>query len=134
MKPDKIPVEFLLKMSRQECGALKSYIQELEDKLKEREEVIVKQQKKIKELQKVKRRNSVQVQVDLHIMEMLGVKNKIPTLPLTKQNKRKVQLYKRAAKAYKAWYSGCKLLLPLMDELLHPKKYETPESSSETTT
>ena len=135
MKPAKIPVEFLLKMSRQECGALKSYIQELEYTLKEKDKVIKKQEDKIKDLQKVKRRNSVRVQVDLHLMDMLDVKNRvIPKLSEAKQNKRKVTLYKRAAKAYKAWYDGCKVLITLMDELRHPNKYETPESSSETTT
>lgn len=135
MKPYKIPVEFLLKMSRQECGALKSYIQELEDKLKEKDAVITRLQKKIAEVQKYRCMNSVRVQVDKQIMNMLDVKNKtIPSLPEEKQNKRKVQLYKRMTKAYKAWYNGCKLLLPIMDELLHPKKYETPESSSETST
>lgn len=135
MKPDKIPVEFLLKMSRQECGALKSYIQELEDKLKEKEAVITRLQKKVAEIQKYRCMNSVKVQVDKQIMNILDVKNRtIPSLPEERQNKRKVQLYKRMAKAYNAWYTGCKLLLPMMDELLHPKKYETPESSSETTT
>ena len=135
MKPSKIPVEFLLKKSREECGALKSYIQELEDTLKEKDLLIAKQQKKIKEVQKIKRHSSAQVQVDVHIMEILGVKNKtIPKLPKEKQNKRKVTLYKRMAKCYNAWYNGCKLLIPLMDELIHPKKYESPEPSSETTT
>lgn len=135
MKPSKIPVEFLLKKSREECGALKSYIQELEDTLKEKDLLIAKQQKKIKEVQKIKRHSSAQVQVDVHIMEILGVKNKtIPKLPKEKQNKRKVNLYKRMAKCYNAWYNGCKLLIPLMDELIHPKKYENPEPSSETTT
>lgn len=122
-------------MSRQECGALKSYVQELEDKLKEKDLLIAKQQKKIKEVQKIRRRSSVQVQVDTHIMEILDVKNKtIPKLPKEKQNKRKVTLYKRMTKCYNAWYNGCKLLIPLMDELIHPNKYENPESSLETTT
>lgn len=131
----KIPVEFLLKKSREECGALKSYIQELEDTIKKKDEIILKQQKKIKEVQKIKRFNSVQVQVDNHIMQILGIKNKtIPKLPKQKQNKRKVNLYKRMAKCYNAWYSGCKLLIPLMDELVHPKKYEDPEPPSKATT
>jgi len=134
METLKIPVEFLLKKSREECGALKSYIQELEDTLKEKDLLIAKQQKKIKEVQKIKRHSSAQVQVDLHIMEILGVKNKtIPRLPKEKQNKRKINLYKRMIKCYNAWYAGCKLLIPLMDELIHPKKYENPEPSSETT-
>lgn len=134
-KLSKIPVEFLLKKSREECGALKSYIQELEDTIKKKDEIISKQQKKIKEVQKIKRFNSVQVQVDNHITQILGIKNKtIPKLPKQKQNKRKVNLYKRMTKCYNAWYSGCKLLIPLMDELVHPKKYEAPEPSSETST
>ena len=52
MNPEKIPVEFLLKMSRQECGALKSYIQELEDTIKEKDEIILKQGKKLRNYRK----------------------------------------------------------------------------------
>lgn len=128
-KPSKIPVEFLLKMSRQECGALKSYIQELEDTIKKKDEVIVKQQKKIKELQKNKKNGSVVIQVDNHIMKILGIMHDtIPKLPEIKRSKRKIQLYKSMVKCYNAWYNGCKMLIPLMDELVHPKP------SSETTT
>jgi len=134
MNPEKIPVEFLLKMSRQECGALKSYIQELEDTIKEKDEIILKQEKKIKKLQKIRRLNSVVQQVDTQISNILSTKNRIDEAPEYKRGKRKIQLYNRMAKCYNVWYSGCKILIPLMDELVHPKKYENPEPSSETTT
>ena len=134
MNPEKIPVEFLLKMSRQECGALKSYIQELEDTIKEKDEIILKQEKKIKKLQKVRRLNSVVQQVDTQISNIIDTKNRINEAPEYKRSKRKIQLYNRMTKCYNVWYSGCKILIPLMDELVHPRKYENPEPSSETTT
>lgn len=131
----KIPIEFLLKMSRQECGALKSYIQELEDTIKEKDKMIDKQQNQIKQLRKSIRKGEALVRVNTIISTMnTKLHVDIPKLLPLDRNRRKISLYKQAARYYNAWYEGCKLLIPLMDELIHPNKYENPESSSETTT
>lgn len=126
--PCKIPIEFLLKASRQECGELKSYIQELEDSIKERDKLILNLQKKNKQLQKLQRNNSVNVQVDNKLSGFISNKNQLENLLPLKRSKRKCNLYKKMTKTYNAWYNGCKVLITLMGELRSPSK-----PSSETT-
>lgn len=50
--PQKIPVEYLLKRSRQECGELKSYIQELQHYISKLESVIHEYKRTNKDLSK----------------------------------------------------------------------------------
>lgn len=122
-KPQKIPVEFLLKMSRRECGELKSYIQELEDSIKGKDVQIEKLENKVKKLQKLNHKHSVQVQVDNLMMELLEQKDKMNNqLDSVKRSRRRCTLYKRMEKAYKAWYGGCKMLITLMGEVRSPSK------------
>lgn len=118
----KIPVEFLLKMSRQECGELKSYIQELEDENK-------KLRKEIKSLQNLKKLGSPNEQVSKTLKDINNVYNKIiHDLDPKRQNRKKVQLYKRMTKVYNVWFNGCKDLISIMNEIRNPRP------SSETTT
>ena len=122
METNKIPVEFLLKMSRQECGELKSYIQELEDENK-------KLRKEIKSLQSLRKFGSPQVQVDRVLENINNIYNNIiPKLDPIKQNRKKVKLYKRMTSIYNAWFNGCKDLILIMNEIRNPRP------SSETTT
>lgn len=103
-------------MSRQECGALKSYVQELEDKLKEKDKEIEKLNRKNKDLQHLQCLNSANVQVD-RLMSMLY---KQRDNVIKSGDKKVVKFYKRLARNYNAWYKGCKMLITLMGEIRSP--------------
>jgi septal ring factor EnvC (AmiA/AmiB activator) len=117
--PSKIPVIFLLKKSREECGALKSYIQELEDTIKEKDKQIAKLQKHNKKLEALNKLTSPTLNVDRTLSSFLNRKNK--TIPAivdeNKRNKRKIKLFNKMARTYNAWYEGCKVLITLMGDL-----------------
>ena len=122
METNKIPVEFLLKMSRRECGELKSYVQELEDENK-------KLRSELKSLQKLRKLGSPEEQVSRTLKDINNIYNNvIPKLDSIKQNRRKIRLYKRMTKIYNAWFSGCKDLISIMNEIRNPRP------SSKTTT
>ena len=116
----KIPVIFLLKKSREECGALKSQVQELEYIIKEKDKEIEKLQKRSKRLESFIKLSSPSYHVNKVLSDFISNKNKLPNDTI-KRNKRIVTMYKRMARTYNKWYEGCKILLTLMNELKNIK-------------
>lgn len=114
---EKIPIEFLLKYSRQEVGELKSEIDELKFIIKEKDKEINKLHKKVeiyKDLTKFLHPNSA---VNRNLSSILHTWNNIKTRREVKREKKRIQLYKRASKYYNAWYEGCKILLSILHEI-----------------
>ena len=114
---EKIPVEFLLKYSRQEVGELKSEIDELKFIIKEKDKEIDKLNKKIKKYQDLTKTLSPPLQVNRSFSNILHTWNNIKTHREVKREKKRIQLYKRASKYYNAWYDGCKMLLSILQEI-----------------
>ena len=114
---EKIPIEFLLKYSRQEVGELKAEIDELNFIIKEKDKEIAKLNKKVKKYQDLTKQLSPTLQVNRNLSNILHTWNNIKTRGEVKREKKRIQLYKRAAKYYNAWYEGCKLLLPILKEI-----------------
>lgn len=115
--PNKIPIEFLLKYSRQEVGELKSEIDELNDIIKEKNEEIDKLNKKVKKLQDLTVYLKPSMSVNRTLSHILGSLNYVRDPHKTKREKKRLKLYKQTAKYYNAWYDGCKSLLSILKEL-----------------
>lgn len=114
---EKIPVEFLLKYSRQEVGELKSEIDELNFIIKEKDKEIAKLNKKVKKYQDLTKQLSPTLQVNRNLSNILHTWNNVKTRREEKREKKRIQLYKRASKYYNAWYNGCKILLSILKEI-----------------
>lgn len=127
MNMDKIPVEFLLKYSRQEVGELKAEIDELNFIIKEKDKEIAKLNKKVKKYQDLTKQLSPTLQVNRNLSNVLHTWNNIKTHKEVKREKKRIQLYKRASKYYNAWYNGCKLLLSILQEIRTTDLNTTPE-------
>lgn len=115
--PNKIPIEFLLKCSRQEVGELKSEIEELKYIIKEKDKEIDKLNKKVKKYQDLTKFLNPSQSVNRTLSNILGDLNYVKNPHKTKREKRRLKLYKRVAKYYNAWYDGCKTLLSILEEL-----------------
>lgn len=113
---EKIPIEFLLKYSRQEVGELKSYIDELKDTINQKNQEIQKLTNKVKSLKKLNHHRSPLVQVDDELTSLSKQYEKICKQP-QKRNKKLISLYKRSARTYNYWFDGCKRLLPFLQQL-----------------
>jgi uncharacterized phage infection (PIP) family protein YhgE len=114
---EKIPIEFLLKYSRQEVGELKSEIEELKFIIKEKDEEIKKLNKRIRKYQDLTKQLSPTLQVNRSISQILGGLNYVKNPHKVKREKKRIRVYQQAAKYYNAWYEGCKLLLPILKEI-----------------
>lgn len=115
--PNKIPIEFLLKYSRQEVGELKSEIDELNYIIKEKDKEIDKLNKKVKKYQDLTKFLNPSRSVNRNLSNILTGLNNVRDPHKTKREKRRLKLYKRVAKYYNAWYDGCKTLLSILEEL-----------------
>lgn len=115
--PNKIPIEFLLKYSRQEVGELKSEIDELNYIIKEKDKEIDKLNKKIKNYQDLTKFLNPSRSVNRTLSNILGGLNYVRDPHKTKREKKRLKLYKQVAKYYNAWYEGCKSLLSILEEL-----------------
>lgn len=124
---EKIPVEFLLKYSRQEVGELKSEIDELNFIIKEKDKEIAKLNKKVKKYQDLTKNLNPTLQVNRNISSIISTWNNIKTRGEVKREKKRIQLYKRTAKYYNAWYDGCKLLLSILKEIRTTDLNTTPK-------
>lgn len=114
---EKIPIEFLLKYSRQEVGELKSEIDELNFIIKEKDKEITKLNKKVKKYQDLTKQLNPTLQVNHNLSNILHTWNNIKTRREVKREKKRIQLYKRASKYYNAWYDGCKTLISILKEI-----------------
>jgi predicted RNase H-like nuclease (RuvC/YqgF family) len=124
---EKIPIEFLLKYSRQEVGELKAEIDELNFIIKEKDKEIAKLNKKVKKYQDLTKQLSPTLQVNRNLSNILHTWNNIKTRREVKREKKRIQLYKRVSKYYNAWYEGCKILLSVLKEIRTTDLNETPE-------
>ena len=115
--PNKIPIEFLLKYSRQEVGELKSEIDELNYIIKEKDKEIDKLNNKVKKYQDLTKYLKPSQSVNRTLSHILGGLNYVRDPHKTKREKKRLKLYKQAAKYYNAWYDGCKTLLSILEEL-----------------
>lgn len=115
--PSKIPIELLLKYSRQEVGELKSEIDELKDIISKRDKEIQKLNKKLEKYQDLTKYLNPNLQVNRTLSQILGDLNYIKNPYKVKREKKRINLYKRTAKFYNAWYAGCKSLLLILQEL-----------------
>lgn len=114
---DKIPIEFLLKYSRQEVGVLKSDISELKDIINQKNQEIQKLNTKVNSLQKLNRHRSPQVQVEDELKSLNKQFEKISRPGTIQQSKKLIALYKRGARTYNYWFNGCKETLELLNKL-----------------
>ena len=124
---EKIPVEFLLKYSRQEVGKLKSEIDELNFIIKEKDKEIAKLNKKVKKYQDLTKNLNPTLQVNRNLSSIISTWNNIKTRREVKREKKRIQLYKRTAKYYNAWYDGCKMLLSILKEIRTTDLNTTPK-------
>lgn len=115
--PEKIPVEFLLKYSRQEVGVLKSDISELRDIINQKNQEIQKLNTKIKSLQKLNHYRSPKVQVEDELESLNKQLEKISRPGTVNKGKKLVTLYKRGARTYNYWFDGCKETLKFLNKL-----------------
>lgn len=114
---EKIPIEFLLKYSRQEVGELKSEIDELNFIIKEKDKEIAKLNKKVKKYQDLTKQLNPTLQVNRSLSHIIGGLNYVKDPSKIKREKKRIKVYKQAAKYYNAWYDGCKHLLSILQEL-----------------
>lgn len=114
---EKIPVEFLLKCSRQECGELKSEIDELKYIIDKKNEEILKLNKKVKKYKDLTRVLTPAEQVNRSLSQVLGGLKYIKDSSKPKRVKKQLKLYKRVSKYYNAWYDACKLLYSILQEI-----------------
>ena len=119
--PEKIPIEFLLKYSRQEVGELKSEIDELKYLLKKTEEQNKSLTAKVKDLQKLKHYRSQQVQVENELLDLRKQYEGILKPMTPKKEKKLIKLYKRSSRTYSYWFNGCKDLLLFLQKLRNTK-------------
>lgn len=115
--PEKIPIIFLLKKSRQEVGELKSEIDELKDLLKQKDKEIVKLNKKIKNLQGQTKWLKPNLAVNRTLSHILSDVNYIKNPHKVKRERKRLRTYQKCAKYYNAWYDGCKVLFSILQEL-----------------
>lgn len=115
--PEKIPIEFLLKYSRQEVGELKSEIDELKDLLNQKNQEIQKLTNKVKNLQKLNHHRSPLVQVEDELQSLNKQYEKIKLSSTLRKEKKLIALYKRSSRTYNYWFNGCKKLLPFLQQL-----------------
>lgn len=113
----KIPIEFLLKYSRQECGELKSEIDELKYIISKKDEEILKLNKKVKKYKDLTKVLNPNEQVNRSLSQILGVLKYIKDPSKPKRVKKQLKLYKRVSKYYNAWYDACKLLYSILQEI-----------------
>ena len=114
---EKIPIEILLKYSRQEVGELKSEIDELKYKLTEKNKEIDKLNRKVKKYQDLTAFLNPTQSVERNLSSILHTWNTIKTRKEVKREKKRIQLYKRVSKYYNAWYDGCKTLISILQEI-----------------
>jgi len=115
--PEKIPLELLLKYSRQEVGVLKSDISELKDIINQKNQEIQKLSTKINNLQKLNHHRSPKVQVEDELKSLNKQLERIFRPGAIKRDKKLIALYKRGAKTYNYWFNGCKETLELLNKL-----------------
>ena len=115
--PEKIPVELLLKYSRQEVGVLKSDISELKDIINQKNQEIQKLNTKVNNLQKLNHHRSPKVQVEDELKSLNKQLEGIFRPGTIKRDKKLIALYKRGAKTYNYWFNGCKETLELLSKL-----------------
>lgn len=115
--PEKIPIELLLKYSRQEVGELKSEIDELKDTINQKNQEIKKLNRKLDKYKDLTKYLNPGLQVDRTMSQIYGALNNVKNPHKAHRIKKQLQLYKRASKFYNAWYNGCKLLLSVLEEL-----------------
>jgi septal ring factor EnvC (AmiA/AmiB activator) len=113
----KIPIEFLLKCSRQECGELKSEIDELKYLLNQKDQEIAKLNRKIKTLQNQTKWLKPNLAVNRTLSHILGDVNYIKDPHKVKRERKRLRTYQRCVKYYNAWYDGCKVLYSVLQEL-----------------
>lgn len=119
--PEKIPIELLLKYSRQEVGELKSEIDELKDTINQKNQEIKKLNKKLDKYKDLTKYLNPGLQVDRTMSQIYGALNNVKNPHKAHRIKKQLKLYKRASKFYNAWYNGCKLLLSVLEELKNLK-------------
>lgn len=117
MIPEKIPIEFLLKYSRQEVGELKSDISELKDIINQKNQEIEKLTKKIKNLQKLNHKRSPKVQVKDELASLEKQLSSICKPGAIRKNRKLCYLYKRSSRTYNYWYDGCKQMISFLQKL-----------------
>lgn len=115
--PEKIPIELLLKYSRQEVGTLKSDIDELKYIIEQKDKEIQKLTAKVKSLQKLNHHRSPSVQVQDELESLTKQYDKITGQFVLRREKKLITLYKRSARTYNYWFEGCKKLLPFLQKL-----------------
>lgn len=115
--PEKIPVIFLLKKSRQEVGELKSYIDELKYLLNKKDQEINKLKKKVKNLEEQAKCLKPDKAVERTLSHIQSEVKYIKNPSMVKREKKRLDVYKRCAKYYNAWYEGCKTLFSTLQEL-----------------
>lgn len=115
--PEKIPIIFLLKKSRQEVGELRSDIDELKYLLNQKNQEISKLNKKIKVLKDQTKWLKPNLGVDRTLSQILADLDYIKNPHKAKREKKKLHTYKRCVKYYNAWYNGCKILFSIIQEL-----------------
>lgn len=114
---EKIPIELLLKYSRQEVGELKSEIGELKDIINQKNQEIKKLNKKLDKYKDLTKYLNPGLQVDRTMSHIYGTLNSVKNPHKVHRVKRQLRLYKQASKFYNAWYNGCKLLLSVLEEV-----------------
>lgn len=114
---EKIPVELLLKYSRREVGELKSEIDELKDLLNQKNQEIVKLNRKIKNLQGQTKWLKPNLAVNHILSHILSDVNYIKDPHKAKRERKRLRTYQKCAKYYNAWYDGCKILFSIIQEL-----------------
>lgn len=115
--PEKIPVELLLKYSRQEVGVLKSDIFELKDIINQKNQEIQKLSTKVRNLQKLNHHRSPQVQVEDELESLNKQLERISKTGAINKSKKLINLYKRGARTYNYWFNGCKETLEFLNKL-----------------
>jgi len=115
--PEKIPIIFLLKKSRQEVGELKSDIDELKYFLNQKDKEIAKLNRKIKTLQDQTKWLKPHLAVNRTLSHILSDVNYIKDPHKAKREGKRLRTYQRCAKYYNAWYDGCKILFSILQEL-----------------
>lgn len=115
--PSKIPIELLLKYSRQEVGELKSEIDELKFIIKEKDKEINKLSEKLKKYQDLTKYLAPPNQVRQVLRQVDSRFTYIQKAKTSKKESKRLKMYKHVAKYYNAWYDGCKSLLSVLEEL-----------------
>lgn len=117
MHPEKIPIEFLLKCSRQEVGELKSEIDELKYEIEQKNKEISKLNDKLKEARRRTVKLSPKEQVRLILADMDKELSRTKTLSEFGKGRRAITMYKRVARFYNYYYDACRSLISILQEL-----------------